>query len=189
MFYSHPSSERLLGEPLPPLPVALMLRCDAGAKELSFCETDGISFDTLETLSGAHSFGETLRQSAEKEWVGGPKFLLATLALLNARNASEIVDIDMTKSNKRRKLLRKPLLYDYHLLCIPSRYKQRNVESAGEDTRQLRAHFVRGHFKLRKTGLFFWSAYQRGNVALGFAHKDYVLTKPRACVNGGIPAL
>jgi hypothetical protein len=59
---------------------------------------------------------------------------------------------------------------------IPQRYKQRHDVAAG-DGAELRAHFVRGHFKARKTGVFFWSAYRRGNPALGFAHKDYRLAR------------
>jgi hypothetical protein len=50
------------------------------------------------------------------------------------------------------------------------------LAAAGDDPAQLRAHFVRGHFKVRRTGVFFWSAYQRGNPALGFVHKDYALS-------------
>ena len=113
----------------------------------------------------------------EKQITGEATFLIAMLALLNSRNASEVVSVDMTKQNKRRKLVGKPLLFDYRELCIPQRYKQRNVPEAGEDPVQLRAHFCRGHFKVRGTGVFFWSAHQRGNPSLGFAHKDYVLAQ------------
>jgi hypothetical protein len=40
-------------------------------------------------------------------------------------------------------------------------------------------HMVRGHFKVRRTGVFFWNAFQRGNPALGFMHKDYELRLPK----------
>ena len=111
------------------------------------------------------------------DWVGEPGYLIATLALLNSRNACETQAVEV--NNKRRRLLKKPLLFSYHLLCIPQRYKQRHLSASNAELMELRAHFVRGHFKLRKTGLFFWSAYQRGNPRLGFVHKDYVLTQPR----------
>ena len=108
------------------------------------------------------------------DWIGEPSFLLAVLALLNSRNAAEI-EFTEPASNKRRRLTGKPPLHTYRLVCIPSRYKQRYIPTADEDPRQIRAHFVRGHFKVRKTGVYFWSAFQRGNPALGFAHKDYLL--------------
>jgi hypothetical protein len=79
---------------------------------------------------------------------------------------------------KRRRLLRKPLLFDYHLICIPQRYRERHHLDGDADSAQLRAHFVRGHFKVRKTGIFWWSAYQRGDPKLGFVHKDYKLRLP-----------
>ena len=112
------------------------------------------------------------------DWIGEPGFLIATLALLNSRNACET--LPGTPNNKRCKLTGKPLLFDYHWVCIPQRYKHRHLPSDDADPLQLRAHFVRGHFKARKTGIFFWSAYQRGNPKLGFVHKDYVLAQPGA---------
>jgi hypothetical protein len=47
------------------------------------------------------------------------------------------------------------------------------------DPRQLRAHFVRGHFKVRKSGVYFWSAHQRGDPKLRFVHHDYILAQPK----------
>jgi hypothetical protein len=70
------------------------------------------------------------------------------------------------------------MLFSYHLLYIPSRYKQRNISADGNPSgRELRAHYVRGHFKARKTGVFFWSAYRRGSEKLGCIHKDYALRR------------
>jgi len=42
----------------------------------------------------------------------------------------------------------------------------------------LRALFVRGHLRRRKSGLFWWFAYQRGDPRLGFVHKDYSVQLP-----------
>lgn len=112
------------------------------------------------------------------DWQGEPKYLAAALALMNSKNAAETVKVDIpAKLNKRRQRDGKLPFLDYHLLRIPGRYKQKNV--AGEATgQQLRAHFVRGHFKVRRTGVFFWSTFQRGNPTLGFVHKDYILRPP-----------
>jgi hypothetical protein len=82
--------------------------------------------------------------SGESDWIGEGSYIVAILALLHSRNAREIVEEDMVKQNKRRKLLRKPLLYSYHMLCIPNRYKQKyNMASISgdDDPSQIRAHF------------------------------------------------
>jgi len=157
LFWSFAKGETMLGTALPPSMSGFTLTFDA-------TETDA----TKPIL-----FSDAPRYSSMSDWVGEPGFLIATLALLNSRNASELQPVN--PRNKTRKLTGKRLLYSYHLLSIPSRYKQRNVASAGDDPRQLRAHFVRGHFKVRKSGIFFWSAFQRGNPDLGFVHKDYQL--------------
>jgi hypothetical protein len=39
--------------------------------------------------------------------------------------------------------------------------------------RELRAHFVRGHFKARKSGVFWWSPHARGDLSRGMVAKDY----------------
>lgn len=134
----------------------------------------------------AYLFREIYSSKFSKEelsvyWKGEPRYLTAVLELLQSKNATEIAPlIDLSQLNRRRAQQDRPLLYSYHLVSIPGRYKElhlRNIPAAGGDPVQLRAHFVRGHFKVRKTGVFFWSAYQRGNPALGFVHKDYALTQ------------
>ena len=116
-----------------------------------------------------------------EDWIGEPGFIITTLALLHSRNAAETEPVE--PRNKTRKLTGKPPLHSYRLVCIPARYQHRHGVSS-DDPQQLRAHFVRGHFKRRKTGLFFWSAYQRGNPELGFAHKGYVLGRPGVPLHG-----
>jgi hypothetical protein len=119
--------------------------------------------------------------NAEQKLTGEALFLAAMLALLNSRNVTEVEAVDLSNKNKRRKLQGKVPLFSYHWLRIPARYKRRHIRAEGTPTGiELRAHFVRGHFKIRKTGVFFWSSYQRGNPALGFMHKDYVLTAEAA---------
>src|SRR5262245_13639140 len=50
---------------------------------------------------------------------------------------------------------------------IPRRYRiskgrQRAAEAAGMTRAEMRAHLVRGHFKLRRTGVYWWSSFVRG---------------------------
>src|SRR6516165_3714236 len=73
------------------------------------------------------------------DWIGEPGFLIAALALMNSRNASETVLTE--PHNKPRKSAGKPLLFSYRLVCIPQRYQARHLV-VGDDPAQLRAHFV-----------------------------------------------
>jgi hypothetical protein len=94
-----------------------------------------------------------------------------------------MIAVDLAKKNKRLKKDGMPMLFSYHLLAIPVRYKTRHISTNGNSSgRELRQHFVRGHFKARKTGVFFWSAYRRGNPKLGFVHKDYALGEEAAVI-------
>jgi hypothetical protein len=108
------------------------------------------------------------------DWPGEYEYVIAVLALLNSKNVVELAPTDFAQKNKRRVKDGKPPLFDHYTIGIPGRYKMRHV-SDGAQGRELRAHFVRGHFKVRRTGVFFWSAYRRGNLAHGFVHKNYVL--------------
>jgi hypothetical protein len=166
LFWSFAITETFMGHHLPPTVSGLTMLFDPQQST------------TVAATSFRPAGVDTIFQqfTRAEDWVGEPGFLIATLALLNSRNASATELVEPVQ-NKRRKLNGKPLLFNYHLVSIPNRYKHRNMAADG-DPCQLRAHFVRGHFKLRKTGLYFWSAYQRGNPALGFAHKDYVLHRP-----------
>lgn len=168
MFWSFALSQRINGIHMPPCPSALLLCFDPHAADIRAA----LQFDDA---PGLPPYARQL--SEPDDWQGEVTFLLATLALLNSRNAAEVSEAVEPAGNKRRRLCRKRLLFSYHWLRIPQRYKLRHISADGEPSGiQLRAHFVRGHFKVRRTGVFFWSAYQRGNPALGFAHKDYVLT-------------
>jgi hypothetical protein len=165
MFWSFAASQvGFMGRHLPPVTSGLMMVIDPH-------QADVVAATSLQPVA-VHPIINRWGTN-QNDWAGEPGFLIATLALMNSRNAAETQPTE--PNNKRRKLTGKPLLFSYHLVCIPQRYKQRHIAAADDDPRQLRAHFVRGHFKLRKSGLFFWSAYQRGNPALGFVHKDYMV--------------
>jgi hypothetical protein len=162
MFWSFVDGHSFLGHQLPPCRVNLMALIDPHAADCVH----------------ATGLAEITRHIGNAEdWIGEPGFIIATLALLQSRNAAE-TELVEPRSNQRRRLLRQTPLYSYHLVGIPQRYRIRQGISADEPM-QLRAHFVRGHFKVRRTGIFFWSSYQRGNPALGFVHKDYMLSHPR----------
>lgn len=115
---------------------------------------------------------------SKDDWLGEHHFIMAILALLNTRNVSDIIHAEIgEKKNLRRLSAGRAPLFSYNLLKIQQRLlTQRNIatDERGADA-QIRAHFVRGHFKIRKTGVFFWSPFVRGDLKHGFARKDYQL--------------
>jgi hypothetical protein len=110
---------------------------------------------------------------AASDWVGEPHFIEAVLALLNCRNVHETVYVDKTEHNRKRTRKNKQPLSSYHLVKINSHHIVRSGHSEHDSHSALRAHFVRGHFKHRKTGLYFWRPHQRGQMSIGSVTKDY----------------
>ena len=51
-----------------------------------------------------------------------------------------------------------------------------NPESHG-DYAPMRGHFVRGHFKTRKTGIYFWHPHARGSFDRGMIEKTYEMRR------------
>lgn len=121
---------------------------------------------------------EMALEIATVDWSGESMFLLATLALLNTVNAHERVEgPDLSMLNKARSRRGARELLSYHVLKISPRLKAKLralIKSTGES--DMPAHFVRGHFKARKTGIFFWHPFWRGKSSVGVVEKDYVLT-------------
>ncbi|MGB4106990.1 MAG: hypothetical protein WBK55_04260 [Alphaproteobacteria bacterium] len=91
---------------------------------------------------------------------------LSVLLLLNSR--SNIIRVqhenDLGKLNaKRRKQGHRTDLLSIHAIHfdIARLLKQNPAMSAGEASESMAAALVRGHFKVRQTGVFFWSPYVR----------------------------
>jgi hypothetical protein len=112
------------------------------------------------------------------DWNGEPAYIEAVLALLNARNTSETKSVDKTEHNRKRAKNKQRPLFSYHLLAIHPRQLARVREAArnGHGAADVRAHFVRGHWKVRRTGIFFWLPHRRGSEHVGIVAKDYKVT-------------
>lgn len=110
------------------------------------------------------------------DWSGEPVFLLAALALLNTVNAHEREQVVHTKLNKARVKSGKTPLQDYYTLKIHTRLKERFAGDGSGHYKELRGHLVRGHWKVRKTGIYFWKPFIRGDRK-NMIHKTYQLTE------------
>jgi hypothetical protein len=98
----------------------------------------------------------------KSEW----RFVLALLTVLNSRNVIEIgAESDVSKLNKaREKKGVSPLMTHREIRLNMSRVQKRRLNSGQGSTYDLQAHLVRGHWKLKRSGLFWWSPFVRGSV-------------------------
>ena len=113
---------------------------------------------------------------AYEDWGGEMRFMIAMLGLLNARNVVETETVNKEKHNIKRRKQGKLPLFSHTLLKIrPEIYAHDAMSMATTQHRDMRLHFVRGHFKHRKSGLFWWSMHARGSGRQGVIDKDYVV--------------
>jgi hypothetical protein len=95
------------------------------------------------------------------------------IAMCNSRNpVVENTPVDLTKLNKARRKSGKPQFLPYNKTRLAmSRSQERIAHAHGVDREAARQHLVRGHFKIRRTGVYWWSPFLRGDASRG--------TKPR----------
>ena len=77
------------------------------------------------------------------------------------------------KLNKARAKAGKPALMDYHELTLrlsPGELREAHARGVRGPSH---AHMVRGHFKVRATGVYWWRPFIRGDMAEGFTEKRY----------------
>jgi hypothetical protein len=105
---------------------------------------------------------ELARYDLAAEW----RFVLSLLTILNSRNViSYSEEATFEKLNKQRKKKGKPPVLSHReiRLNLSKVQRQRLGEYAqrSPSARPTEAHLVRGHWKLRKTGLYWWSPHVR----------------------------
>lgn len=107
---------------------------------------------------------------------------LKALACLNARNVKEVSIPAPEKLNKKRVKNSKYPFFEYKTLniflgetAINIRPKDRSAIATKLFRQQARLHTVRGHFKRKKNGIFWWSSFIRGSAKAGEIKKDYKL--------------
>lgn len=97
----------------------------------------------------------------------------AGLLLLNCKNITTEKIYPPEKLNKKRIRSGKQPLLDYHILKIKSSTGPSPKQNGIKNLWTNRVHFCRGHFKRRKTGLYWWNSQVRGNPKKGMILKDY----------------
>ena len=108
-------------------------------------------------------FDQITYELAAADWSGETAYLLAVLALLNTLNATTRREVDNSQINKKRvKRGDAPLNNHYELTIHPRIKKTMYARGRGATAEEIRSHLVRGHFKVRKTGIFWWRPHTAG---------------------------
>lgn len=109
---------------------------------------------------------EKLRSFAEFDLLAEWKFILALLISINSRNIIRLgEEINYDRLNKARIAKGKaPLLSHREIKLSLSRVQRNRMGSDIGGHRDLAAHIVEGHWKVRKSGLYWWNTHARGTV-------------------------
>jgi hypothetical protein len=84
--------------------------------------------------------------------------------------------VDLCKLNASRTRRRKPPLLPYSITMLKlSKARERVGTSNAVDSRIARQHLVRGHFKVRKSGIYWWHHFVRGIGDIPPPRKTYVV--------------
>jgi hypothetical protein len=110
---------------------------------------------------------KTLLMSFADDVAGELPFVEAFLIMLNSPRIINHQREDLTKLNKARAKSRKKPLREFTITKLNlSRGMTNRIEARTQVSRdQARLHLVRGHFKVRKSGVYWWNSFPRGQIA------------------------
>ena len=115
---------------------------------------------------------EAFKANAISDCEGEGGFVEGLLATLNSRNLSSVSEpCDMSKINKARRRMGRPELLSFRTvrLSLSRGVERRRGQGTGDP---LPLHMVRGHFKVRKSGIYWWSPFWRGDAAIGVVSRS-----------------
>jgi len=118
---------------------------------------------------------QRISRASDISWQNKIPLLRAFLIMMNCHNGTETFDADVARQNRARQRSGRLPLFEHKVIRLKLRGPERHALAAskGEQTTPLRAHLVRGHFKVRKTGVFFWSPFVRGDAKAGVIDHRY----------------
>ena len=101
-------------------------------------------------------------------------FVEAFIIMLNSKNILDRIPEDFAKLNKARTKQRKAPLREFTTTKLRlTRTSINRANAAGIGHSEIRAHICRGHFKTRKSGVYWWSPHFRGNKNTSVTRKNY----------------
>jgi hypothetical protein len=134
-----------------------------------------------EMMAVSQAFGQQGLEAAMDDVKDEIGPVIAMLILMNARNCVEIEKSpDLSRLNKARRKRGKSEYMAHSIVHIRfSKGMGRVGDARGMTAEERKRHIVRGHFKTRKTGVYWWSSFVRGSAAKGYVQHDaYVMDHP-----------
>jgi hypothetical protein len=123
------------------------------------------AFFEAAVAQGNSSMLRTMLEGARADWDGEGRFIMAALIMLNSRNCVRAEPADLARLNRARLSRGKPTLAEHTVIRISlSNALARAASRPGATRASMFKHLVRGHFKVRKTGVFWWSPHVRGDI-------------------------
>jgi hypothetical protein len=90
-------------------------------------------------------------------------FVEAFIIMLNSKHILDRSGENLSKLNKARSKQRKPELREFTVTNLRlTRTTENRLRAGGMDRNAARVHLVRGHFKVRSSGVYWWSPFTRG---------------------------
>ncbi|MCD9821231.1 hypothetical protein [Bradyrhizobium japonicum] len=118
-----------------------------------------------------------IKASWEPDIEGEPPYAETVIAMMNSRNAVEHHPADLSALNKSRAKRGRPIFLSYRTTHLRLSQAQQRAFRAGLLTREEAGlHRVRGHFKIRKTGVYWWSPFFRGDPDRALERQEYEVT-------------
>jgi hypothetical protein len=115
-----------------------------------------------------------VRASWEPDIEGEPPFADTVVAMMNSRNAIEHRPVDLSGLNKQRAKRGRQLFLPYQTTHLRLSQAQTRAFRAGLLSREdAGRHRVRGHFKIRKTGIYWWHPFFRGDPNKPVQRQEY----------------
>lgn len=103
-----------------------------------------------------------LKLSWHDDIIGEMAFIEAFIMMLNSKNIIDKTKDDFSKLNKSRAKSKKAPLKEFVVTRLSmSRVVHNRLHSSGMTREEARQHLVMGHFKIRRTGVYWWSPFVR----------------------------
>jgi hypothetical protein len=140
---------------------------------LDWCASEAMRSDDL--LS---NFMKMITATWEKDIEGEAPMVETVIAMMNSRNpVVEHRDVDLTALNKSRAKMKRQTFLPYRTTHLRLSQAQQRAFRDGLMTREQAGwHSVRGHFKVRKTGIYWWTPFYRGLPGKEVERREYSVT-------------
>jgi len=184
LFWSMHGTEHLKSKHNASLLACRFTAANAVGKDPLVSAIERVSSDFGLALMGAlmaadRSIATKLMEYAIEDWGGEVRFMVSMLGLLNTRNVVHMAPVDNEAMNVKRARHGKRPLFSHTLIKVRPSIVVREGGASDGGHRDLRLHFVRGHFKHRASGVYWWSMHTRGSIEQGMVSKDYEIAEEK----------